>query len=105
MVGFGGRWGVPLGALGIAHAVAGNTAVASQVIAELGSSPVCRESRAFYTALIAAALGDKPAAFQWAARSIERRDHLMPLYVRSSSFNLLRTENSYAELLKMMNIG
>jgi tetratricopeptide (TPR) repeat protein len=100
-----GRWGMTLGALGIAHASAGHEEIAREVIAELEASPLCKESRAFYTALIVAALGDKSAAFAWAARSIDRRDHLMPLFLRGASFERLRTEESYAELLRSMNIA
>ena len=99
-----GRWGVTLGALGIAHASAGDARIAAEVIAELEASPLCKESRAFYTALIVAALGDRTSALAWAARSIERRSHLMPLFLRSASFELLRKEESYARLLRTMNI-
>jgi Tfp pilus assembly protein PilF len=105
MVSIAGRWGMTLGALGIAHAAAGDVTSANGVIAELESSPLCTQSRAFYTALIVAALGDRAAAFRWAARSIERRDHLMSLFLRSASFQLLQGEDGYAGLLRMMNIG
>ena len=74
------------------------------MIAELESSPICRESHAFYTALITAAQGDASAAFQWAARSLERREHIMPLFLRSSSFDLLRADGSFARLLRMINV-
>jgi TolB-like protein/Tfp pilus assembly protein PilF len=105
MVSIGGRWGMTLGALGIAHAAAGHAAVAQDVIGELESSPLCTESCAFYTALIVAALGDPTAALQWASRSLARRDHLMPLFLRSASFQLLQGEPGFADLLRMMNIG
>jgi Tfp pilus assembly protein PilF len=104
MISIAGRWGTTLGALGIAHAMAGNTAHATDIMGELAGSPICNESRAFYTALIAAAAGDKPAAARCAAESLQRRDHLVPLFVRSSSFELLRGEESYGRLLGMMNV-
>jgi TolB-like protein/Tfp pilus assembly protein PilF/predicted Ser/Thr protein kinase len=97
-----GRWGATLGALGIAHAMAGHEELAKAVIAELAASDSHEESRAFYTALIAASLGDKRAAFEWAARSIEHRDHVMPLYLRSPSFDLLRADGSHSALLRLM---
>ena len=101
----GGRWGITLGALGIAHAAAGHTTIANDVIAELESSPICTQSHAFYTALITAAQGDASAAFQWAARSVERRDHIIGLFLRTSSFDLLRANGSFERLLRMMNVG
>jgi tetratricopeptide (TPR) repeat protein len=104
MISIAGRWGTTLGALGIAHAMAGNTAHATDIMGELAGSPICNESRALYTALIAAAAGDKPAAARCAAESLQRRDHLVPLFVRSSSFELLRGEESYGRLLGMMNV-
>ena len=100
----GGRWAMTLGALGIAHASAGNTEAAHEVIGELESSPICRESRAFYSSLIAAALGDTASAFRWLAEGIEHRDHLMPMFLRSSSFDRLRRDARYDDLLRMMDI-
>jgi hypothetical protein len=79
--------------------MAGNTAHATDIMGELAASPICNESRAFYTALVAAAAGDKPAAARWVAESLQRRDHLVPLFVRSSSFELLRGEESYGRRL------
>ena len=75
------------------------------MIAELESSPICTHSHAFYTALITAAQGDATAAFQWAARSVERRDHIIGLFLRTSSFDLLRANGSFERLLQMMNVG
>jgi hypothetical protein len=105
MISIAGRWGTTLGALGIAHAMAGNTAQVTDIMGELAASPICKESRAFYTALIAAAAGDKAAAATWAAESLHRRDHLVPLFVRSSSFELLRGDESYGRLLRVMNVN
>jgi serine/threonine protein kinase/Tfp pilus assembly protein PilF len=105
MIAIAGRWGTTLGALGIAHAMAGDRAGANVVIDELASSPICKESRVFYTSLIAAAAGDGAAAATWAAASIQRRDHLVPLFLRSSSFELIRGDESYGNLLRMMNIS
>lgn len=101
----GGRWGITLGGLGIAHAAAGHTTIANDLIAELQASPMCTQSHAFYTALITAAQGDASAAFDWAARSLERRDHLIGLFLRTSSFDLLRANGSFDRLLRMMNVG
>jgi hypothetical protein len=50
-----GRWGMTLGALGAAYAAAGKVDAAREVIAELGLDHN-RQSRAFYSFLIAAAL-------------------------------------------------
>jgi len=78
---------------------------ANDVIAELQSSPICTHSHAFYAALITAAQGDASAAFHWAARSVERRDHIIGLSLRTSSFDLLRANGSFEKLLRMMNVG
>ena len=105
MVQAAGRWGVTLGALGIAHAAVGHGASAREVIAELAASDLHKECRAFYTTLIYAALGDAQATFDWAIKSIEHRDPLMLLYIRGSTFDLLRGDERYAELLRQMKVG
>jgi hypothetical protein len=93
-----------LGALGIAQAAAGNRELANDVIRELGSAPGA-ESRAFWASLIAAAMDDKSEAFRWAAESIEHRDSLMPILLRSSSFDALRSDPRYAGLLRMLKMA
>jgi serine/threonine protein kinase/Tfp pilus assembly protein PilF len=105
MIAIAGRWGTTLGALGIARAMAGDKAGANVVIDELASSPICKESCVLYTSLIMAAAGDRAAAAAWAAESLQRRDHLLPLFLRSSSFELIRGEEGYGNLLRMMNIS
>jgi serine/threonine protein kinase/Tfp pilus assembly protein PilF len=99
----GGRWAMTLGALGIAYAAAGQARLANDVIAELQCAPG-PESRAYYAALIAAAMGDADAAFRWATESIEHHDHLMPLFVRSSSFERLRGDPRWGGLLRMLKL-
>jgi hypothetical protein len=59
----------------------------------------------FYTSLITAASGDRVAAPTWAAESVQRRARLVPLFLRSSSFELIRGEESYGNLLRMINIS
>lgn len=99
----GGRWAMTLGTLGIAHAAAGHQDLANDVIQELGSAPGA-ESRAFWASLIAAAMGDSGEAFRWAAQSIENRDSLMPIILRSSSFAALRSDPRYAGLLRLLRM-
>jgi tetratricopeptide (TPR) repeat protein len=99
----GGRWAMTLGSLGIAYAAAGQPGMANDVIAELECAPGV-ESRAYYAALIAAALGDTDSAFRWAAQSIEHHDHLMPLFLRSSSFDALRQDPRWNGLLGMLKL-
>jgi TolB-like protein/Tfp pilus assembly protein PilF len=98
-----GRWGMTLGALGAAYAADGKVEAARQVIAELGLDHN-RESRAFYSFLIAAALDDRDAAFRWAAESIEHRDPIMLSFLWSSSFDALRDDPRFADLLKTLKI-
>jgi TolB-like protein/Tfp pilus assembly protein PilF len=99
----GGRWAMTLGSLGIAYAAAGLAGMARDVIAELECAPGA-ESRAYYASLIAAALGDGDSAFRWAAESIEHHDHLMPLFLRSSSFDALREDPRWGGLLGMLKL-
>jgi serine/threonine protein kinase/Tfp pilus assembly protein PilF len=98
-----GRWGMTLGALGAAYAAAGRVDAARQVIAELGLDHN-RESRAFYSCLIAAALDDRDAAFRWAAQSIEHRDPIMLSFLWSSSFDALRDDPRFQDLLRALKI-
>jgi tetratricopeptide (TPR) repeat protein len=98
-----GRWGMTLGALGAAYAAAGRVDAAREVIAELGLDHN-RESRAFYSFLIAAALDDRDAAFRWAAESIKHRDPIMLSFLWSSSFDALRDDPRFAGLLKILKI-
>jgi serine/threonine-protein kinase len=98
-----GRWGMTLGALGAAYAAADRVDEARQVIAELGLDHN-RESRAFYSFLIAAVLGDRDAAFRWAQESIEHRDPIMLSFLWSSSFDALRDDPRYAGLLRTLKL-
>jgi serine/threonine protein kinase/tetratricopeptide (TPR) repeat protein len=98
-----GRWGMTLGALGAAYAAAGRVDAAREVIAELGLDHN-RESRAFYSFLIAAALDDRDAAFRWAEESIQHRDPIMLSFLWSSSFDALRDDPRFAGLLRMLKI-
>jgi hypothetical protein len=98
-----GRWGMTLGALGAAYAAAGRVDAAREVIAELGLEHN-RESRAFYSFLIAAALDDSDAAFRWAQESIEHRDPIMLSFLWSSSFDALRDDPRYAGLLRTLKL-
>jgi lipopolysaccharide biosynthesis regulator YciM len=98
-----GRWGMTLGALGAAYAAGGRVDEARQVIAELGLDHN-RESRAFYSALIAAAMDDRDAAFRWAAESIEHRDPIMLSFLWTSSFDALRDDPRFQDLLRMLKI-
>ena len=98
-----GRWGMTLGALGAAYAAAGKADAAREVIAELGLDHN-RESRAFYSFLIAAALDDRDEAFRWAAESIEHRDPIMLSFLWNSSFDKLRGDQRFAGLLRTLRI-
>ena len=98
-----GRWGMTLAALGTAYAAAGKVEEARGVIAEL-SLEHNRESRAVYSALIAAALGDRDEAFRWAAESIEHRDPILLSFLWSSAFDALRQDVRFNDLWRMLKI-
>ena len=104
LVGAAGRWGMTLGALGAAYAAAGRVDEARAVIAELGLEHN-RESRAFYSFLIAAALDDRDEAFRWAQESIEHRDPIILSFLWNSSFDKLRDDPRFAGLLRTLKIG
>ncbi len=103
LAGGAGRWGMTLGALGAAYAAAGRVDDARAVIAELGLDHN-RESRAFYSFLIASALDDRDAAFRWAFESIEHRDPIMLSFLWNSSFDGLRDDPRFAGLLKTLKM-
>jgi serine/threonine-protein kinase len=99
----GGRWGMPLAALGTAYALAGKTCQARNVLEEL-SLEHNREYRALFSFMIASALGVRDEAFRWAGESIERRDPLMLSFIWSSSFDPLRGDTRFAALLRLLNV-
>jgi eukaryotic-like serine/threonine-protein kinase len=99
-----GRWSMTLGTLGIAHAAAGNQKLANDIITELPFAPG-GASHPFYASLIAAAMGDASQTFRWAAKSLEQRDHLMPMMLRSTSFDPFRSDPRYARLLRLMKMA
>ena len=103
LVHIAGRWGMTLGALGAAYAAAGRVDAAREIIAELGLEHN-RQSRAFYSFLIAAALDDRDAAFHWAEESIEHRDPIMLSFLWTSSFDALRGDPRFAGLLKTLKL-
>ena len=74
-----------------------------QVMAELGLDHN-RESRAFYSFLIAAALHDRDEAFRWAFESIEHRDPIILSFLWNSSFDGLRDEPRFADLLRTLKM-
>lgn len=98
-----GRWGMTLASLGAAYAAAGRVDAAHEVIAELGLDHN-RESRAFYSFLIAATLDDRDQAFGWAAESIEHRDPIMLSFLWSSSSEHLRDDPRFSDLLKTLQM-
>jgi TolB-like protein/Tfp pilus assembly protein PilF len=98
-----GRWGMTLAALGAAYAAAGRVDEARTIIAELGLEHN-RESRAFYSSLIAAALDDRDEAFCWAAESIEHRDPMMTSFLWTSIFDKMRGDSRFTGLLRMLKI-
>jgi serine/threonine protein kinase/Tfp pilus assembly protein PilF len=98
-----GRWGMTLASLGAAYAAAGRVDEARGVIAELGLEHN-RESQAFYSFLIAAALDDRDEAFRWAGASIEHRDPILLSFIWSSSFDRMRDDSRFKNLLGTLKI-
>jgi TolB-like protein/Tfp pilus assembly protein PilF/predicted Ser/Thr protein kinase len=99
-----GRWGMTLGALGIAYAAAGRKEDAQAILDELALEPH-RNSQALYSFFITSGLGDLDAAFHWAFASLERRDPLMLGHLWGDSFARLREDARFADLLAMLRIN
>jgi hypothetical protein len=89
--------------LGAAYAAAGRVEAAREVIAELGLDHN-RESRTFYSFLIAAALDDRDEAFRLAAESIEHRAPIMLSFIWSTSFDHLRDDPRFGDVLKTLKM-
>ena len=98
-----GRWGMTLGALGIAYAAAGRENDAQTILDELALEPH-RESQALYSFFIASTLGDLDAAFHWALASLERRDPLIVSHIWGDSFARMREDPRFMDLLTMLKI-
>jgi serine/threonine protein kinase/tetratricopeptide (TPR) repeat protein len=98
-----GRWGMTLGALGIACAAAGRTKDAQSILDELALKQH-RDSQALYSFFITSTLGDLDAAFRWAYASLERRDPLILSHIWGDSFAGMREDPRFADLLAMLRI-
>jgi TolB-like protein/Tfp pilus assembly protein PilF len=99
-----GRWGMTLGALGIAYAAAGRKKDAQTILEELALEPH-RGSQALYSFFITSSLGDLDAAFHWAFDSLERRDPLMLGHLWGDSFAPMREDPRFADLLAMLKMN
>ena len=98
-----GRWGMTLGALGIAYAAAGREKDAQTILDELALEPH-RDSQALYSFFITSTLGDLDSAFHWAFASIEHRDPLILSHIWGDSFAHMRTDQRFGDLLAMLRI-
>ena len=98
-----GRWGMPLGGVGMAYAAAGRMDDARQVLNELALERN-RGAQAFYSALITSQMGDLDAAFHWVTESLERRDSLMVSFIWSDNFTLLRKDPRFGRILEMLKL-
>src|SRR5262249_1341051 len=96
-------WGMTVGTLGTAYAAAGRIEDAQRVLEELALEHN-RGARAFYSFLITSAMGDIDAAFHWATLSLERRDSLMVSFIWSTSFDPLRKDRRFADILNLINL-
>ena len=98
-----GRWGLTLGALGVAYAAAGRKKDAEAILDELALEPH-RDSQALYSFFVTSALGDLDAAFRWAFASLERRDPLILGHIWGDSFARMREDPRFADLLAMLKV-
>jgi len=98
-----GRWGMTLAALGAAYAGAGMVDEAQAVIDEFGLEHN-RQSRAFYSLLIAAALDDRDQAFRWFEESLEHRDPILLSFFWTTVFDKMRGDPRFTALLRRLKI-
>jgi TolB-like protein/Tfp pilus assembly protein PilF len=100
-----GRRPRSLTALGMVQALAGHTGEAHCVLDELLELGGREYVPAGRVVGIYAALGEKDAAFEWAAKAVEQRDPTI-LWVRASPvFDPLRSDPRFTALLRKVNLA
>lgn len=93
-----------LGDLGYAYAVAGNRAEALAVIKELEGRYARREAIGQSLAQVYAGLGEKDEAFKWLEKDFQARSQSLPFVRWLFTFDALRSDARYADLLQRMNL-
>lgn len=90
--------------LGHACAMAGRRDEALAVLKELDGKYNKRESLAQYQAAVYAGLGDKDQAFAWLEKGFQDKNGSLDFVVMEVSFDPLRSDPRYADLLRRMGL-
>jgi eukaryotic-like serine/threonine-protein kinase len=99
-----GRASNVLGFLGYSYAVAGRRAEARAVLKELEERYARREAAGQDQAAVYVGLGDKDQAFAWLERDFEQRSGQLPFITYWFSFEDLRGDPRYADLVRRMGL-
>jgi tetratricopeptide (TPR) repeat protein len=96
--------GYPLGLsdLGYAYAVTGRRAEAQKVLDQLNELSKQKYVQAVLRARIYAGVGEKDKAFEWLEKGFE--DRTLPAIKVDPTFDPLRSDPRFADLLRRMNL-
>lgn len=93
-----------LSSLGYCYAVTGKRAEALQILKELEEKYAKREANAQYLASVYVGLGDKDQAFAWLEKDFEQHSGILPRITWWFSFEDLRSDPRYADLVRRMGL-
>jgi serine/threonine-protein kinase len=97
--------GCDAAALAHAYAVAGRTAEAETILAELRQRSQRRYVPAFYVALIAVGLGDTATALDWLEKAYQERDFYLIYLKVDPRLDPLRGEARFTDLLRRIGLA
>jgi serine/threonine-protein kinase len=93
-----------LSALGHCYAISGRRSEAMATLKELEEKYTKRESAAFNLAAVYAGLGEKDPAFAWLEKDFQSRNGTLFQITLRSTFDTLRSDARYADLLRRMGL-
>lgn len=99
-----GRGGRELASLGYALAVQGNRSEAGEIAKELEALYAKRETTAMALAAVYTGLGEKDKAFEWLEKCFQAGDTRLVEIRWHFSFQSLRSDPRYADLVKRMGL-
>jgi eukaryotic-like serine/threonine-protein kinase len=99
-----GRASSMLSFLGHSYAVSGRRAEARAVLKELDEKYARREAVGQDQAGVYAGLGEKDQAFEWLERDFEQRSGQLPFITYWFSFEVLRSDPRYTDLVRRMGL-
>ncbi len=93
-----------LSALGCVYGITGKRNEALAILGELESKYAKQETNGMNIAAIHLGLGDKDKAFAWLEKDFQARNELLPRMIWNPSFDSLRDDPQYKDLLKRMGL-